>query len=367
MLTDFLVLFVFCFAGFQGGNVLLNLLFRQRLFSTRLNTDEKVSVLIPARDEEKNIEQLLSLLRQIETPFLEIIVCDDHSTDRTREIVTQFASLDNRIRLIESKPLPSGWLGKNHACYQLAQVASGRYFLFVDADVRIYGTIISDAVAYCRKYHLGLLSIFPKQIMLTNGEKRSVPLMNYILLTLLPLIFVRVSPFASHAAANGQFMLFDAEVYRALNPHEKFRNSPVEDISIARHFKRNKIKVGCVTGEKRVECRMYSTYEDAINGFAKNIFMFFGNSPFLAFLFWAIVTLGFIPVLIFSIQWFWLFIIMVLFNLFSYALVSKQNPWESVLLFPTHVWFMLQVMRKAWSNRKNKNYLWKGRNIYLRS
>ena len=283
------------FVCFQLLNVLLNFLFRQKILNTETQNSELISVLIPARNEEANIGTLLGALHKIKNDNIEIIVCNDHSTDGTAEITRKYFEKDYRIQLIHSEFLPNGWLGKNHACYKLAQHSKGNYLLFVDADVKLFGNIVDDAVLYLKKYKLGLLSFFPRQIQITIGEKLTVPLMNYILLTLLPLILVRVSPFKSHAAANGQFMLFDAEIYKKLQPHQQFKESAVEDIAISRFYKQQKIKTACLTGEKRIQCRMYTSYKEALNGFSKNIFMFFGNVPVLAFLFWACATLGFVP------------------------------------------------------------------------
>ncbi|PIE88061.1 MAG: glycosyl transferase, partial [Bacteroidetes bacterium] len=286
------------FISFQFLNVLLNLLFRQRIGKTVSPSDEMVSVLIPARDEAHNIGFLLDDLSKIRGTNLEIIIFDDQSTDDTCAVVERHASSDPRIQLIRSEStLPEGWLGKNHACYQLAKQAKGSYYLFIDADVRIEGNIISDALAYLKKHQLGLLSIFPVQILKSRGEKITVPMMNYILLTLLPLIFVRVSPFPSHSAANGQFMFFDALTYRKTQPHKHLKSSHVEDIAIARYFKKQRIKIACTTHEERIQCRMYQSYGEALSGFSKNIIMFFGNKRLLALLFALFTALGFLPVL----------------------------------------------------------------------
>jgi glycosyltransferase involved in cell wall biosynthesis len=295
---------------------------------------------------------------------IEILVCNDHSTDNTEEIISRYQTTDQRIRLIESEVLPKGWLGKNHACYQLAKQASGKYLLFIDADVVISGNIIADAVSYAKKHKLGLLSVFPKQVLLTTGEKKAVPLMNYILLTLLPLIFVRMSPFKSHTAANGQFMLFESKTYFELEPHKQFKNSAVEDIAISKFYKKQKIKIACLIGEERIQCRMYDSYKDALNGFSKNIFMFFGNSPIVAFLFWVFVTLGIVPIIFYNINLILIYLLGVLLIQFLYAIICRQSIIITIVYFPANMFFMLRVMINALIIKKQKNYLWKGRNIY---
>lgn len=360
---QYLVYISFGFLCFQLFNVLINFIFRQAIAKTEIQNNDLISVLIPARNEENNIARLLDALQKLNNN-IEILVCNDHSTDNTEEIISRYQTTDQRIRLIESEVLPKGWLGKNHACYQLAKQASGKYLLFVDADVVISGNIIADAVSYAKKHKLGLLSVFPKQVLLTIGEKKSVPLMNYILLTLLPLVFVRFSPFKSHTAANGQFILFESKTYFELEPHKQFKNSAVEDISISKFYKRQKIKIACLIGEERIQCRMYNSYKDALNGFSKNIFMFFGNSPIMAFIFWAFVTLGIVPIILYNINLILLYLLGVLLIQFLYAITCKQSIITTIVYFPANMFFMLRVMINALIIKKQKKYLWKGRNIY---
>ncbi len=352
------------FLGMQLLNVVLNLVFKQRIKISETENNERISLLIPARNEETNISFLLSDLQKSKNENIEIIVFDDESTDNTVKVVQDFAEQDKRIVLIQSDGLPEGWLGKNYACYQLAQKAQGKYLLYLDADVRIEANVITDAVCYLKRFNLKLLSVFPIQIQETFGEKISVPVMNYILLTLLPLVFVRVSPFKSHAAANGQFMLFDSETYRKIQPHHLFKKSAVEDIKIARHYKKEKLKIACLTGERRIQCRMYKTYKEAVKGFSKNVFIFFGNIPLLAFLFWAFSAFGFIPVWLALPQFLTYYFAVLVSVLLLYSLVGRQNSVINLLLFPFHLLFLITILGKAIKVKKNKKLEWKERNIY---
>lgn len=353
-----------CFLGMQFLNVILNLVFKQRIKNSRAENKELISVLIPARNEETNISSLLSDIHKSKNKNFEIIVFDDESADNTAKVVLDFAKQDKRIVLIQSDGLPEGWLGKNYACYQLAQKAQGKYLLFLDADVRIEANVINDAVSYLKRFNLKLLSIFPIQIQKTFGEKISIPVMNYILLTLLPLVFVRISPFKSHAAANGQFMLFDAKTYKKVQPHLLFKNSAVEDIKIARYLKKVKLKIACITGEKRIKCRMYKTYKEAVKGFSKNVFMFFGNLPLLAFLFWAFSAFGFIPVWLALPQFLTYYFAVLVSVLLLYSLVGRQNSVINFLFFPFHLLFLITILGKAIEVKKHKKLEWKERNIY---
>jgi glycosyltransferase involved in cell wall biosynthesis len=351
------------FVMIQLFNLALNIIFRQNLKKYKLGYETNISILIPARNEENNIGNLLNKLCQIHDQGLEILVFDDQSEDNTAKIVQTHSNTDSRIRLISSGGLPDGWAGKNYACYQLAKEAKGQFYLFLDADVTIEGDVVSNAIAYMKDHKIKLLSIFPKQIYKTMGEELSVPIMNYILLSLLPLIFVRISPFKSHSAANGQFMLFDAEVYQKIQAHKLFKNSVVEDISIAAHFKKNKIKIACLTHENRVKCRMYNSYNSARKGFSKNVFMFFGNKAFFAFAFWTIVSFGFIPVLQALPDYLGFYFAGIIISLILYAYVSMQNIFLSVVLFPAHLFFLLQVLINGLRVKTKKHIVWKGRYI----
>lgn len=363
-MTEFLILISWLFPGVQLVNVVLNLLFPQKIGKSSQLNDELISVLIPARNEEKNLPALLNSLSTMKNQLIEILVYDDLSTDNTADLVQRYAQSDSRCRLIRGQFLPEGWLGKNHACFELAREAKGQYLLFLDADVEVKGNILADALFWFKRHSLDLLSVFPFQLMKTPGERVTVPLMNYILLTLLPLILVRTSPFVSHSAANGQFMLFNAQTYHRLEPHRRFRNSAVEDIAIARNYKKEKCRVACLTGETRISCRMYHSGREALDGFSKNIFMFFGNSPLLAFSFWFLASAGFVPVLIVQPAMLPLYLILVTMVQIFCSLAGKQNAAGHVLFFPVHLLTMLIIMIKGLLIKKRKLYLWKDRNIF---
>lgn len=360
----YLAYFVLFFAVIQLLVAFVNLIFRQNLSKLKTEFSELVSVLIPARNEEKNIANILNDLQNQNYHNIEVIVFNDQSTDKTEEIVSEFSKKDSRIKLINSNGLPDGWLGKNYACYSLSRHANGKYFLFLDADVSVSNDIIINTISHSKKHKLGLLSIFPKQIMMTMGERITVPNMNFILLSLLPLILVRKSKYASLSAANGQFMLFNSTNYFETNPHELMKANKVEDIEIARYFKTKKIPIACIAGNSTIKCRMYDGFTEAVNGFSKNVVNFFGNSFIAAILFWLVTTLGFIPILvglspIFVILY---FIIIVVTRVFI-SIVSRQNiPLNLILAIPQQITMGIFIY-KAFVNTTKKQYQWKGRNI----
>lgn len=355
---------VLVFTTIQLFISIANLLFHQPFPKKHKQNKTLVSVLIPARNEENNIGNLLSDLKKQNYSNIEILVFNDHSTDKTANIVKTFADKDSRIKLINSEQLPEGWLGKNFACHSLAKISRGNYQLFLDADVRISGNIIADVLEKAQHQKLGLLSIFPKQKMFSMGEWISVPNMNFILLSLLPLILVNKSGKPSLAAANGQFMFFYSEKYKQYWPHERMKKEKVEDIQIARFYKENQIKVACLTGNKEITCRMYENFQDAVMGFSKNIIMFFGDNTVIAVLFWLITTFGFIPVWAgFSIPVLLAYLSAILFIRIFISIRSKQNPIVNLLLIIPQQFSMGLFIYKALQNSAKKQFEWKGRNI----
>jgi len=360
----YLAYIIFTFTLIQLTVAIINSVYIQQPKSGICNFNGLVSVLIPARNEQSNIANLLSDLQTQDYQNIEIIVFNDLSTDRTEEIVTKIAKTDTRIRLVNSEGLPKGWLGKNYACHSLSNIAKGEYLLFLDADVRVKGGIITNYIAFAEKHKTGLLSIFPKQKMISVGEYLTVPVMNYILLTLLPLVLVFKSKFSSMAAANGQFMLFNKAKYFETLPHEKFKNNKVEDIEIARYFKQKNIPVFCTLGDNTIECRMYHSLNEAVNGFSKNVVNFFGNSFFAAILFWVVTTFGFLVILSeLSTGLFYTFLITVLASRVVVSFISKQNIFLNLILLMAQQVILGFLIYKAMIYKFNKQLKWKGRNI----
>lgn len=355
---------IFIFFSLQLVIAMINLVFREHMSLQTKQNMPMVSVLVPARNEELNIGNLIeSILKQHYTNF-QLLILDDDSQDKTAEIIKSFTAQYSNIQFISNQDLPLGWLGKNYACHTLSQHAKGDYLLFLDADVRIEKDIIGKTISHMEKFSLSLTSIFPKQIMLTRAEKKTVPVMNYILLTLLPLILVRKLKFSSLAAANGQFMLFKAKDYFALLPHQTMKANKVEDIAIARYFKTKKLRISCLIGNDEIACRMYTSYKEATNGFSRNIVDYFGGSILLAGLFWTITTWG--PVILF-----WkLTVVYAILGLAIYLLskvivwiASRQSISDNLTYIIQQQFAMGVFIYESIKNRFNKNQQWKERTI----
>ncbi len=348
----------------QFGVALANLLFRPWLPRLLPENHPLVSVLIPARNEELTIEAVLGDLSAQPYENLEIIVFDDQSEDKTAEIVRAAAAADPRIRLVNSPGLPEGWTGKNFACHSLGMAAQGEYLLFLDADARIGGALIGNLVASAQKWGAGLITIFPQQKMVSMGEKLTVPVMNFILVSLLPLILVRKSPWSSLSAANGQCMFYNGSVYRKFFPHELVRRQRVEDISIARMLKIERVRVACLLGDERIRCRMYTGFGEAVNGFSRSVAAFFGNSLAMASIFWLLTTWGFIPVILaMNLPVVMAYLLMFTVTRMIISFVSRQSIWTNlILLFPQQLSMGMFIFR-AFQQHLKRSFEWKGRKV----
>ncbi|MCF8308332.1 MAG: glycosyltransferase [Bacteroidales bacterium] len=360
---EYIAWFIFIFLGIRTFISLVNLLSKPWLKDEQPEKQPMISVLIPARNEERSIGRLLSDLSRQDYPDFEVLVYDDQSDDKTPDIARQFSRDDELFRYIPGRSLPEGWSGKNHACYQLAREARGDYLLFLDADVRAGAKLLSKSLSFLQKKNLHLLSIFPKQEIRSLGERITVPIMNWILVSLLPLPLVRKLNYPSLAAANGQFMLFDAETYQQNQWHEKLKAVTVEDIEIARTMKSQGYRIQTLLGDDSIRCRMYRGYKDATEGFSRNVHAYFGNSHLTLFLFVVITALGFIPVwLHFGLKGLLIYLALVIVNRAAVSLASGQGV-LNIFLTPVQIPAFIHISIKSLKNRFSGKTSWKGRII----
>ncbi len=301
-----------------------------------------VSILIPARNEEKNISNCVTCCLNQTYLNKEIVVLDDNSTDKTNEILKQFS---DRIKIIKGAPLPEGWLGKNWACHQLSQNAGGDFLLFIDADVILNEKATESAISEIIFSEAGMLSVFPTQIMKSFSERLVVPLMNWLLLAFLPLILVYTSKNKSLVAANGQFILWKKEIYQMIGGHSSVKNKIVEDMEFARICKSNKINLKTLLGGTLVFCRMYSNLNEALNGFSKNFFPGFKKNPIIFLTFISLIAFAFLlPIIIWqnALYSFSLIAFITLSRVFI-SVKSRQNVLTNFILHPFQMIILIVV------------------------
>lgn len=237
-----------------------------------------VSVLVPARNEERNIGACLESLMAQDYPRMEILVLDDDSSDATAATVEAMAGRDGRIRLLRGKPLPMGWHGKAWACHQLAQAAHGEWLLFADADTRHRPNSLSSALALARARNLDLLSLIPDMGLKGFWER--------VMMSVIPLVFVGCVPHFAFtrtrwpvlAGAIGPFMLFRRATYERFGGHEAVRRDIVEDVFIARWVKRVGGRIALADGVDVLRVDFYNGFRETWNGLSKSTFAAFNYS-----------------------------------------------------------------------------------------
>ncbi len=229
-----------------------------------------VSVLIPARDEERNIKATLASVLANRSIEMEVLVLDDHSTDRTAALVAEVASRDRRVRLETAPPLPAGWCGKQHACHVLATRARHPILLFLDADVRLAPDAVERMVDGMLRSKVTLSSGVPRQSTGTWSERLLLPLIHFVLLGCLPMPFMRWTRRPEFSAGCGQLFLAQADAYRQTGGHAMIRESLHDGIKLPRLFRRHGFATGLFDATDVASCRMYQGHGETWRGLAKN-------------------------------------------------------------------------------------------------
>ena len=233
---------------------------------------QSVSVLIPARNEEHNIERCLRSLLNQDYPLLDILVLDDNSTDATAAVVEGIAGEDGRVRLVPGNRLPQGWMGKNYACHQLAGLARGDWLLFTDADTDHQPGSLLWTMRAAQQNRAGLVSFIPHSVTHTLGEEILLPIIPLGLLGLLPLWLGAQIPISYATMAIGTFMLFSRDVYTRIGGHQGVCGEIAEDVCLARRVRRAGEKVVLLDGSEQLDVHFYHGFRDAWHGLAKSAF-----------------------------------------------------------------------------------------------
>jgi glycosyltransferase involved in cell wall biosynthesis len=339
----------------------------------------ELTVIVPVRNEQDCLAACLeSLVRQSEDVFelgknWELIVVDDHSTDRTAEIAASF----NGVTVLEAPKLEKGWTGKNNAIWAAARRARGRWLLFTDADTIHEPGNLHRALHEAQRHQAGVLSYSPRQIVSGLAQRSLMPLVFCELALAYPQAKVS-DPKERIAAANGQFLLVEREAYRRLGGHASVAGNVLEDVELAFMAKKRRVGLRFRYGDDAVSTRMYRTTAAMVEGWTKNLALLFDNT--LALSLWR--TLDFIllfalPVLAVvlwnakfaqhSIQWLgagWVLAILWLRTLVRfYARVMKSNfPFADCVLSPLGLPLFVVLLYRSWFQHKVlKQVSWKGR------
>lgn len=225
-------------------------------------------MLIPARDEAATIGACLASLR--DQGVAEVLVLDDGSHDATAMIASAGGAL-----VVTGAPIAEGWLGKPCACVQLAEAASGDVLVFLDADVRLQPGAIGAAVALLESTGLDLVSPHPRQLAVTAAERLVQPLLQWSILTFLPLRWAERSARPALSAANGQFLVVLRGAYERAGGHVP--DAVLDDLALLRAIKRTGGRGVLVDGTDLATCRMYDGWEALRDGYGKSLWAAFGS------------------------------------------------------------------------------------------
>ena len=332
-----------------------NVLYLRREAPTVAKAQPMVSILIPARNEERNLRRLLpSLLIQQYRSF-EVIIYDDASDDGTAEMLRSIA--DPRLKVVHGSGPPAGWVGKVHALYRAEKKASGELYLFLDADAELLDPSALERLV-ARRQSLGRGKVLTGFTDLRGGGALLVSILPHTILSFLPAFLVGRVRLPALGALNGQCWMIDADVYRELAPHEHVADEILEDVKIGRYLKRCGITPVMMNVRREVAVYMYDGFTDAWRGFRKNAYLLMGGSPIpfaIWFIFYEVLfVVG--PLL------YWPFLVMVYILKFNSDRAAGM-PWWVTLLAPiSHAaaWVLqLDSAQTHWT----RGVIWKGRRV----
>lgn len=241
---------------------------------------ESVSVLVPARNEARQIGHCVrTLLSQTGVERMEVVTYDDESSDETAEFAVAAADGDPRLRVVPGGSVPPGWLGKPHACAQLAVLADPRSSIlaFVDADVRLAPHAVASTVDMMRRHDLDWVSPLPRLECHTVAERLVQPLLPWSVLTFLPLRVSERSRHRSLAVAAGQFLVVRRSVYDAAGGHAAVRACVLDDLALARRLRRSGATGTIAEGSTLASCHMYDGWASVRDGYRKSAWALAGG------------------------------------------------------------------------------------------
>jgi glycosyltransferase involved in cell wall biosynthesis len=324
---------------------------------------QKVSVLVPLRDEEENAVAIVETLASQENlSDAEFLILNDNSTDKTYDLVTATVRGDSRFKILQGSALPDGWLGKPWALEQLSQSARGEMLICIDADVRLSKTAIAAAVDSMHKHSLDFFSPYPSQVARTFGERMIQPLLQWSWLSSVPLAIAKRSSNPSFAVANGQFFVVTKTALLQSGGYTSIKNEVLDDMQMARVLLRNKFRGTVGNGALIAQCHMYSSWSELRNGYAKSLWKGFGGLFGSIIAIALLVLTGIIPIISAAmgspLGWF-AFEAVLVSRLIS-AKITRANLFDS-LLHPISSVLLIYLIIYSWLMRGRIQ--WKGRTV----
>lgn len=337
-----------------------------------------VSILVPAKDEERSIETCVRALLQQDYPRFELLVVDDRSADRTAEIVAHIATEDSRLRLLRVSELPPGWTGKTHALHFGQQQAKGEWLLFVDADAWLDPCCLSAALHDAIDHHIDLESLLPALRTESFWERVIQPFAAVCLMMLFPLTKVNRPHHKTMGFANGQFILIRRSAYEAIGGHEGVRDKFVEDIHLGRRTRAQGLGLRVVLAPEIFAVRMYASLQEIIRGWSRILYSSVDQHPlklygiFISIILFSVVSYAVLTVggtlllLGYQCPFLWSLVTMGIVHQAAQTLVmnwlyevSRSSRWY-LLARPLAVAMMLYIVARTIRMCSTHQVIWRG-------
>lgn len=332
-----------------------------------------VSILIPARNEEDTIEACVRAACTQEQDVLEVIVFDDDSSDETPTILKHLCQEYTHLRVIRGKGvLPKGWVGKPHACHQLAHHAQGEILCFLDADTILKPQGLWRVASLFEDLCADLVTVVPKQKTASWSERLIIPLLHLTYTSWFPIFLTWKSADVRFLAANGQVLAITRKVYEDIGGFEAVRGDVVDDMAICRKVKARGYTVVFGDGHKIAHCRMYKSFDGVCEGFSKNIYEGLGNSlAALSFVLALYSTTFVLPYIVLVGTWMGILpghymnasMVGVTCNIILRALLCMRfaQPILGIILHPLAVSVLMLIALNSWRWSAKGSIRWSGR------
>jgi chlorobactene glucosyltransferase len=329
----------------------------------------RVSVLVPARNEEATIEA--NVRAALSEPVAEVVVLDDRSTDATAAILASIH--DPRLRVVSGRPLAPGWVGKAHACARLAEEAREDHLLFVDADTVLRPGALAGLAELHTRFRADVVTAFPHQVLGSAAEAWLLPLLHVTYMSWLPLSLVHQSQREAFLAANGQVLSISKRALAQAGGFEAIRAEVVDDMALCRNSKRAGLRVVFADGSSLADCRMYRSGRELWEGFAKNLYEGLGSPVLFGFV--ALIYLAAFVVpwlgLALAVAWPSLWgpvLVGVSANLVQRAMIAWRfhQPWWPIMLHAPAVVALLVLGVDSYRRSRAGRITWKGRTYVAR-
>jgi glycosyltransferase involved in cell wall biosynthesis len=264
--------YLFTTLEFIVGNRIIPKLAESRLPETSSASEWlRVSIIIPARNEERNLEEALSSVLQLDYPNYELIVLNDRSEDRTGEILERMAARHPRLKVVHIAELPAGWLGKNHALFRGAEASTGELLLFTDADIVMAPDTLRRAVSYVQAQRLDHLAIMPEIVSPSLGLSLFMNAFS-IYFALYSRPWRVANPKSKAFIGIGAFNLLKRSVYQQIGTHEAIALRPDDDMKLGKLVKKAGFQQAVGNGLGLLRVKWYNSLSELVHGLMKNAF-----------------------------------------------------------------------------------------------